>query len=385
MRKVVKRTASKAKVYQSSGYLSQSNYQYEQKRNYTPSMDVVGGRSSQSGIVATVFGCTGMMGNYVVPTLGSFGSNIVVPFRGELSAINHLKPAGDIGQIVPIWYSPYHKESIRRAIQHSSLVINMIGASRETKNYSLEDANIETARNIAEVCAEKDVRYIHLSAMGADPLSPSRFARTKGEAELVVRSILPKATIIRPAPVFCMQDNWLNRIGLATKKGKVYMHSIDTRVQPIYAADLTNMIMSCVLEDFTQGKIIEACGPTIYTLAQIYTIVQYIALREDTVTNFVLSDQTARFMGTVQEKICKYLWKTPSISNTEVEWYQSGDLVETGEHMTRRDLGYTTDKLSNIEEIAVHYIKAFRDDQRQHMELKHIHHRDIPFLKQPNQ
>lgn len=43
--------------------------------------DLSGGRMSVSGIVATVFGCTGVLGHYVVNELGKHGSQVVTPYR----------------------------------------------------------------------------------------------------------------------------------------------------------------------------------------------------------------------------------------------------------------------------------------------------------------
>ena len=59
-----------------------------------------GGRSSFSGIVATVFGATGFIGRYVVNRLGRMGSQVIVPYRGDEHDYRHLRLTGDLGQVV---------------------------------------------------------------------------------------------------------------------------------------------------------------------------------------------------------------------------------------------------------------------------------------------
>lgn len=82
-----------------------------------------GGRSSFSGVVATVFGSTGFVGRYVVNRLGELwvwslggvaycrqllpyegrvGSQIVLPLRGDEHDYRHLRLMGDLGQITPL-------------------------------------------------------------------------------------------------------------------------------------------------------------------------------------------------------------------------------------------------------------------------------------------
>lgn len=69
-----------------------------------------GGRSSFSGVVATVFGATGFVGRYVVNRLGKMGSQVVVPYRGDEHDHRHLRLMGDLGQMVflvsEVWLEP---------------------------------------------------------------------------------------------------------------------------------------------------------------------------------------------------------------------------------------------------------------------------------------
>ncbi|KAI2563880.1 NADH:ubiquinone oxidoreductase subunit A9, partial [Homo sapiens] len=82
-----------------------------------------GGRSSVSGIVATVFGATGFLGRYVVNHLGRMGSQVIIPYRCDKYDIMHLRPMGDLGQLLFLEWDARDKDSIRRVVQHSNVVI----------------------------------------------------------------------------------------------------------------------------------------------------------------------------------------------------------------------------------------------------------------------
>ena len=52
-----------------------------------------------------------------------------------------------------------------------------------------------------------------MSAIGADENSPSSYARTKAEAETLVRAAVPDAIIMRPSIMFGPEDKFFNRFG----------------------------------------------------------------------------------------------------------------------------------------------------------------------------
>src|SRR3546814_16449868 len=53
--------------------------------------------------------------------------------------------------------------------------------------------------------------FVHVSAIGADPHSRSRYGRTKGEGEARVLAASPGATIIRPSVLFGPEDDFIKR------------------------------------------------------------------------------------------------------------------------------------------------------------------------------
>lgn len=89
-------------------------------------------RSSVSGHVATVFGCTGFLGRYIVNRLAQKGTQVIVPYRDEEEK-RHLKLMGDLGQVVPMEWDLRRDDQIEECLCHSDTVYNLTGRHYETK------------------------------------------------------------------------------------------------------------------------------------------------------------------------------------------------------------------------------------------------------------
>ncbi|TSS60393.1 NADH dehydrogenase [ubiquinone] 1 alpha subcomplex subunit 9, mitochondrial [Bagarius yarrelli] len=128
-----------------------------------------GGRSSFSGIAATVFGATGRI-----------GSQVVIPYRCDQYDLMYLRPMGDLGQIIFMEWDARDKESIKRAIAHSNVVINLVGKEWETSNYKYDDVFVTIPQQIAKASREAGIsKFIHISHLNADIRSPSKYLRNK--------------------------------------------------------------------------------------------------------------------------------------------------------------------------------------------------------------
>lgn len=159
-----------------------------------------------------MFGCTGFLGRYVVNRLAQRGTQVVVPYRDE-DTKRHLKPMGDLGQIVPMEWDARNDDQIEECMRHSDVVYNLVGRDYETKNFKYNDVNVSTASKLASMAESLGVsRFIHLSHLNADPNSPSAFLRTKAEGEEAVRRAFQGATIVRPATLFGHEDRFLNQM-----------------------------------------------------------------------------------------------------------------------------------------------------------------------------
>lgn len=108
-----------------------------------------GGRSSFNGLVVTIFGSTGFMGRYVANKFGKIGSQIICAYRGDAYDVGALKVTGDLGQVLFHFYNLKDEKSIREAVKHSNVVVNLAGRDWATRNFSLNDVNVDGARRIA--------------------------------------------------------------------------------------------------------------------------------------------------------------------------------------------------------------------------------------------
>ncbi|KAJ2776590.1 Protein-lysine N-methyltransferase efm5 [Coemansia javaensis] len=234
------------------------------------------GRQSWSGQTATVFGCSGFLGRYVVARLAREGTRVIVPYRGLAEHIRHLRPTGDLGMVVPMEFDLRNPRQIEECVRHSDVVINLIGRNYETKNFSLEQVHIEGARLIAEVSREAGVsRLIHVSNIAARTNSPAHVFVTKAFGEQRVRESFPGANIVRPATMYGFEDELLNNIG---KYSHFYLTVNDAaqRLRPVCVSDVAHAIGVMRDDEATVGQTFELYNPREYTRRDVVDLVQHL-------------------------------------------------------------------------------------------------------------
>ncbi len=220
--------------------------------------------------VATVFGGSGFLGRYVVKRLASAGYVTRIAVRDTEGAM-FLRPMGRVGQIVPMYASLGHEATIARAVEGASVVVNLVGILAERRAGDFTRLQAEGAGQIARLAAAAGVtRMVQVSAIGADPASPSQYARSKAAGEAAVHTALPAATVLRPSLVFGAEDQFFNRFA-AMAQVLPFMPVIagDTKMQPVYVGDVADAVMAGLTGLDTAGKIYELGGPRVWTFREI--------------------------------------------------------------------------------------------------------------------
>ncbi|KAG1652482.1 NADH dehydrogenase [ubiquinone] 1 alpha subcomplex subunit 9, mitochondrial [Nymphon striatum] len=372
-----------------------------------------GGRSSFSGIIATVFGSSGFLGRYVINRLGRIGSQIIVPYRGDEYSVQRLKLSGDLGQILFLPYDLKNEESLYKAMRYSNVVINTIGREYETKKWKFSDVHINGPRNIARIAKECGVeKLIHVSAFNCDenpkPVilkNGSQFLRSKvicfelsfgcravylhvqgnfavnisqydgrhgyeqpGEAELAyhikwygeeaIMDEFPTATIIRPSDMFGMEDRFLRHYchpartgGILETKIPLWNKGRNVIKQPVYVGDVAEGIINCIFDEDTFGQIYEAVGPKRYQLPDLIDYMyRFLQLESVYHISNMKYDPAFRLRVTLAEKILKYSY----LSWERMEREHMSDTLASKPGL--EDLGVT---LTNLEDRAHFVLKTF--------------------------
>jgi uncharacterized protein YbjT (DUF2867 family) len=217
--------------------------------------------------LVTVFGGGGFIGRYVCETLFKTGIRVRVAERHPRRAY-FLQPLAAIGQLDLTAADVTRRESVNRAVDGASAVINLVGILKG----DFQSVHVEGATNVAKAAREADAdALVQVSAIGADVDSRADYGRTKGEGEAAAKRAFPGATIIRPSLVFGPEDQLTNRFATLMSLLPVYpVIAPKTRFQPVYVRDLAQAIAAAALDPGTHGgKTYEIAGPEVMTMRQL--------------------------------------------------------------------------------------------------------------------
>ena len=220
------------------------------------------------GMRVTVFGGAGFVGRYIVKRLAAAGAGVRVACRDPERA-KFLKPAGGVGQVVPVQANLRYPESVRAAVDGVDAVVNCVGVLASRGAQSFAAIHAAGAGAVASACAGAGVgRLVHISAIGADAASTAAYARSKAAGEAAMRAAFPDAAILRPSLVIGPEDDFFNRFALMARllPALPLIGGGLTRFQPAYVGDVADAAIAALDR---AGGLFELGGPKIYSFRQL--------------------------------------------------------------------------------------------------------------------
>lgn len=225
--------------------------------------------------LVTVFGGSGFLGSHVVRALAKGGLRLRVAVRNPGRGYR-LRMLGDVGQIEVVQANIRNPASIARALDGAQACVNLVGVLYEAGRQKFQAVHVLGARNLAEAAAAQGVqRFVQVSAIGADPESGSKYARTKAMGEAAVREIRPDAVVLRPSILFGQEDDFFNRFAAMASLSPVLplIGGGMCRFQPVFVADAAAAVAAAVTDANAAGRTYELGGPGVYTFKALMQLI----------------------------------------------------------------------------------------------------------------
>jgi uncharacterized protein YbjT (DUF2867 family) len=219
----------------------------------------------------TVLGASGFIGRYVVKRLARRGAVVAAVSRHATSA-GFLRPMGDVGQVVQLDAGITDEARLAAAVAGSDAVVCAIGILYERGRQRFDAVHHRGPALLARLAAAAGAkRFVHISAIGADPASPAAYARSKAAGEAAVRAAFPAATILRPSIVFGPEDDFFNRFATMARYSPVLplIGGGRTRFQPVYVGDVADAVVAALEQPAAPGQTYELGGPEVLSFKEL--------------------------------------------------------------------------------------------------------------------
>jgi NADH dehydrogenase len=210
-----------------------------------------------------VLGGSGFVGRYIASQLSARAIRVTVPARRRERA-KHLilLPTVDV-----VDADVHDEATLLRLFRGAEAVVNLVGILHG----DFQQAHVELARKVVAACRESGVaRLLHMSALNAAVDGPSKYLRSKGEAESIVAESGLAWTIFRPSVIFGREDRFLNMFAQLNELFPVIpLGCPNARFQPVFVEDVAKAFVQSLDRDATAGERYSLCGPKVYTLAEL--------------------------------------------------------------------------------------------------------------------
>jgi NADH dehydrogenase len=313
---------------------------------------------SHANEVATIFGGAGFIGRHTVWALARRGWRIRAASRRPDLA-GYLQPMGDVGQVMPVQANLRDASSLSRAVEGASAVVISVGVLASGGRQTFTALHAEGPGLAARAAKQAGVkRLVHISAIGADAKSNSRYARSKAQGEAAVLAEFPDAIILRPSIVFGPEDGFFNRFAAMARIAPLMplIGGGRTKFQPVYVGDVAAAVAAVLDGAGTPGTIYELGGPEVVSFRDLLVRTQSYAGRHRPYIS--LPFWYAKFAAAMT-------WPLPNalrpLTVDQVRLLEHDNVVSEAASKDKRTLaGLGIEPLNSISAIVPEYLERFK-------------------------
>lgn len=224
--------------------------------------------------IVTVFGGTGFLGRRIVRRLRDHEFAIRVASRHPDQGQRLFGPEDP--QIAFTAVDVQSDQAVAAALEGAYAAVNAVSLYVERGGATYQAIHVAAARRVAAEARRIGLaRFAHVSGIGSDPASPSRYIRKRGEGELAVQDAMPEALIIRPSVMFGPDDAFLSTILKLVRRLPIIplFGRGDTRLQPVSVEDVAEGIARALQRTELQALTLECAGPHVYRYRELLGVV----------------------------------------------------------------------------------------------------------------
>jgi NADH dehydrogenase len=205
-------------------------------------------------------GGTGFVGSALRRELKSLGHDVRLLVRAESAGKVDKREGFEVlvGDVLDT-------HACLRAVDGCDALVHLVGIRRENQHHGItyEAMHTEATYSIVDAARRTKVpRVVHMSALGARADAPSRYHRTKHEAEEIVKKSGMRWTFFRPSIIFGVGDEFHPLMAELVHRSIVpVIDGGKSQLQPVSLSNVVGAMARAVTMPVTQGKAYEVGGP----------------------------------------------------------------------------------------------------------------------------
>ena len=218
-----------------------------------------------------LFGATGQIGRNLIRKLSKNNYKIIAVTRDIHRAGYILKTQANPGYLELIELKSFNINKIDELIKRSSICINLIGILYEKRKDEFKLIHSDLPAMLSKKANEFNLeKFIHLSALGIEDATDSKYALSKLDGEKRVKKNFDKSIIIKPSIVYSIDDKFSTKFMslLSILPVMPLYYNGNTKFTPIHVSDLIEVIYNLIIGK-EQSLTIECIGPEIITFKEI--------------------------------------------------------------------------------------------------------------------
>ena len=210
-----------------------------------------------------VFGATGQIGRNLVRKLSQNNYKITAVTRNIHSAGYILKTQANPGYLELVELKNFNLDRVESLIKNTSICINLTGILYEKRKDEFQILHSDFPSLLSKKANQFQIeKFIHISALGIEKATDSKYALSKLEGERRIKENFKKSIIIKPSIVYSVDDKFTTRFMslLSMLPIMPLYYNGKTKFSPIHVTDLVDIIFN-LIESKEDNLVLECIGP----------------------------------------------------------------------------------------------------------------------------